>query len=303
MSSRNSSLRDYNNNVASLIQQSDQTSSQLFGQLSSGGGAGNAQNLQTQINQTRVNADSELSHARSLNVPDDMKTAQQNVVLALQMRRDGISNIAQQIQPALGTSTSQDAVNAIAGEMARFYASDVVYKDYAAPAIAGALHAANIGVGGNGESLEPGQFLPDLGWLTPSFIASKLGASGGGPKGKPAPGSHGHSLDSVSVGSTTLQTGSTNNVPANPPPTFTLHFTNTGQNTESNVLLKVTVSGTSVSGQTTVPQTSAGQQTTGQVTLSSAPPAGDHNVVATVQPVPGEKNTTNNTMTYPVTFK
>jgi hypothetical protein len=304
VSARNSSLKDFNNNAASLIQQSDQTSGQLFGQLSGGGGPSNAPNLQNQINQTRVNADSQLSHSRSLDVPDEMKAAHQNLVLALQMRRDGISNIAQKIQPALGNSTSQDAVNAIAAEMARFYASDVLYKDYTTPLIVGALHGAGISVGGtNGEALEPGQFLPDLGWLTPSFIAGKLGASGGAPKGKPAPGTHGHTLDSVSVGSTTLQTGSTNTIPASPPPTFTLHFTNGGQNTETNVVLKLTVSGTNASGQSTVPQTTAGQQATGNVQLSSAPPAGAHNVVATVQPVPGEKNTANNSMTFPVTFK
>jgi hypothetical protein len=304
VSARNSSLKDFNNNVASLIQQSDQTGGQLFGQLASGGGPSNATNLQNQINQTRSNADSQLSHGRSLDVPDEMKAAHQNLVLALQARRDGVSNIAQKIQPALGTSTSQDAVNAIAAEMARFYASDVLYKDYTAPLIVGALHGAGISVGGNsGESLESGQFLPDLGWLTPSFIAGKLGASGAAPKGKPSPGTHGHTLDSVSVGSTTLQTGSTNTIPASPPPTFTLHFTNSGQNNETNVVLKVTVSGTNASGQSTVPQTTGGQPTTGNVQLSSAPPAGTHNVVATVQPVPGEKNTANNTMTFPVTFK
>ena len=304
VSARNSSLKDYSNNVASLIQQSDQTGTQLCGQLSSGGGSGNATNRQNQINQTRVNADSQLSHARSLDVPDEMKSAQQNFVLTLQMRRDGIANIAQKIQPALGNSTGKDATNAIAAEMARFYASDVLYKDYTVPLVVAALHAADIAVGGNnGQPVEAGQFLPDVGWLTASFVASKLGSPGAPPAGKPAPGTHGHSLDSVSVGSTTLQSGSTNTVPANPAPTFTLHFTNTGQNTEKNVTVKVTVSGTGVSGQATVPQTTPGQQATGQVTLNSVPPTGTHTVTATVVPVPGEKNVANNTQSFPVTFQ
>jgi hypothetical protein len=304
ISSRNSSLKDYNNSVASLIQQSDQTGGQLFSQLSSGGGSANATALQNQINQTRSGADSELSHARSLDVPDEMKPAQQNLQLTLQMRRDAIANIAQKIQPALGNVTSQDATGAIAAEMARLYASDVLYKDYTIPLIVKALHGAGISVGGNnGESVEPGQFVPDLGWLTASYVASKVGGSPAAPAGKPAPGTHGHSLDSVSVGGTTLQTGSTNTIPTKPPPTFTIHFTNSGQNNEKNVVLKVTVSGTSVAGQTTVPQTTAGQSTTGQVTLGSTPPAGTHNVTVTVQPVPGEKNTSNNTQSFPVTFQ
>jgi len=304
ISARNSALKDYNNNVSSLIQESNQTGSQLFSQLSSGGGASNATSLQNQINETRVRADSELSSARSINVPSEMSGAQQNLLLALEMRRDGIAGIAAEIQPALGTSASTDALNAIATDMARFYASDVVYIAYATPLIAGALNAAGIAVGGsNGETIQGGQFLPDLQWLTPAFIATRLGASLPAPSGKFTPGLHGHSLDSVSVGGTTLQTGATNTIPASPPPTFTLNFTNGGHFTETNVVLKVTVSGTSVSGQTVVPQTTPGEHATGQVTLNSSPPAGTYTVTAEVVPVPGETNTANNYLSFPVTFQ
>jgi hypothetical protein len=304
VSQRNSALKDYNNNVGSLIQQSDQTSTQLFRELSQGGGSANASSLQSQLNETRLSADTQYGKAKALSAPDEMRAAHQNVVLTFQMRRDGIAQIATNIQEALGTATSRDAVNTIAAQMARLYASDVVYKDYAVPLIIGALHSAGIGIGGtNGETIEAGQFLPDLSWLTPSFVASKLGARVSTPNGKPAPGLHGHSLDSVSVGGNTLQTGSTNTIARTPPPAFTFHLTNGGQNNETNVVLKVTVSGTSVSGQTVVPQTTAGQSSTAQVTLSSSPPAGSYTVTATVQAVPGEKNTANNTMTFPVTFQ
>ena len=100
-----------------------------------------------------------------------------------------------------------------------------------------------------------------------------------------------------------MQTGSTNTLPASPPPTFTLSFTNSGQNDEANVVCKVTVSSTKISGQTTVPKTTAGQSTTCRVPLSSSPPAGNYTVTATIEPVPGEKNTSNNTLTFPVTFQ
>ena len=98
---------------------------------------------------------------------------QPELLLALQMRVDGLTNIAKQIQPALGTSTSKDAVNAIAAEMARLYASDVLYKDYAAKQIAAALHGAGIAVGApNGQSIAGGQFVPDVSWVTPTFVAT-----------------------------------------------------------------------------------------------------------------------------------
>ena len=119
------------------------------------------------------------------------------------------------------------------------YASDVLYKDYVATALASALHANGIAVGGaNGVTINSGQFVPDVQWLLPSFVASKLhavlqGSSSNG--GKPAPGLHGHTLNSVSVNGTTLQTGSPNTIPVKPAPTFRLNITNGGQNNETNV--------------------------------------------------------------------
>lgn len=303
VSARNSSLKDYTNSASSLIQQSNQTGKGFFSLLSTAA-AGNVSGLQNSINQVRASAAAQLKDAHSLSVPDEMKRAQTNLLLTLQMRSDAISNIATEFQPALGTATSKDAINAIAAQMARLYASDVVYKDYTTPLIASALHSAGIAVGGaNGELIASGQFVPDLGWLSPTFVATRLGAKAPASSGKIAPGLHGHELSSVSVAGTTLQTGSPNTIPASPAPTFTLNFTNDGQNTETNVICKVSVSGTSDSGQKVIAQTTAGETTSCQVTLKSPPSPGTDTVNATVEPVPGEKNATNNTMSFPVTFQ
>jgi CARDB len=306
VSQRNSALRDYADGVASIIRSSNQTGQQFFTVLSSGQGASNGTNLQSQIDEARLSAENQLNRAAGLSVPDEAKGAQQNLLLTLQMRRDGIAKVAQQIQPALQSSTATDAVNAIAAEMARLYGSDVVYKDYSLPSLVSALHSAGISVGGtSGVPIESGQFVPDVQWVQPTFVATQLHTTltSSSKSGKVAPGTHGHELNSVSVGGTTLQSGSTNTVPASPAPTFTLTFTNSGQNNETNVVCKITLSNSSVSGTTTVPQTQAGQQSTCQVQLSSSPQAGSYTVTATVQPVPGEKNATNNTQTFPVTFQ
>ena len=76
--------------------------------------------------------------------------------------------------------------------------------------------------------------------LNPTDVARALRVQLPAAQKKPVtPGLHGHELNSVSVGGTTLQTGSTNSIPASPAPTFTLNFANTGQNTETNVTCKV----------------------------------------------------------------
>jgi hypothetical protein len=304
-SARKSALQDYANSVSSVITRSDNTSAALFKTLSSGGGSSNGVSIQNQINQTRASAQTVLSDAQKQSAPDSVKTANSHLLLALRMRLDGITNIANEIQPALGSSVNKDAVDNIAGEMARFYASDVLYKSYTAPELVSALHANKIAVGGaNGETINAGQFLPSIQWLDPAHIASALNVSlpGGSKSGKPAPGVHGHVLNSVSVNGTTLQSGATNSVTAKPAPTFTLSFTNGGTNNETDVKCKVSVTGTGVTGLKIVPQTAAGKSATCAVTLTAAPPAGTYSVVATIEKVPGESNTSNNSLTFPVTF-
>jgi hypothetical protein len=297
VNARNNALEDYNNGVASLNAQSVNTGASFFNALS--GPTGDPTALQHTLNTTANDASTELSKAKAISTPDEVKGAQQDFVSAMQMRADGIKNIAAQIQPALQSQTAKDAVNAIAAEMAKFYASDVLYKEYSVPQIIGALRGAGITVGGlGGQQVNSSQFLTSIDWLDPRKVANQLHVSlPSSQSNKPiAPGLHGHQLNSVSLGGTQLQTGSTNSIPASPAPTFTLNFANTGQNTETNVTCKV-------SGQASVPQTTAGESTHCDVTLNGIPPKGSHQVTATIEPVPGEKTTSNNSLTFPVTFQ
>ncbi len=300
---RKTALKDYNTSVASLNAQSVNTGTNFFRALS--GPTSDPPALQNNLSQSASDASSQLSKAKGINTPDEVKGAQQDFVQALQMRADGMRNIAKQVQPALNSQSSKQAINAIAAEMARFYASDVLYINYSVPQIIGALRGAGIAVGGLGQQVNSSQFLPSIDWLNPTNVARQLHVSLPSPPHttKAAPGAHGHAMQSVSVGGTALSTGSTNTIPASPPPVFTCTFTNDGQNPETNVVVKVSVSGTSISGQTTVPQTVPGHQYTAQVTLDSAPPKGSYTVTATIEKVPGETVTTHNTQTFQVTFQ
>jgi hypothetical protein len=304
VSSRNSALKDYNNSVNSIMTQSIGTRDQLFSELSGSGGAQNAASLQQQINQTQVKARTELQSAAGLSVPSQVSAAQQKVIFALQMRLDGITGIGNEVQPALNATTSRSAVDAIALDIARFYTSDVTFLDYAEPEIASALNST---VGhGNWTPYSGGQFLPSLNWLSPTYIASKLGASlPQSPTAKCVSGQLvGNALDSVSVGGQQLNPSGGNTISASPAPTFTLSITDGGQTTLSGVQLKVSIQGTSVKGTGTISLVkSNGGTATGTVTLSSEPPTGSNTVVATVVPVHCETNTGNNTLTFPVTFQ
>jgi hypothetical protein len=246
-----------------------------------------------------------------------MSEAQTNLELVLSLRHDGVAQISDLIQTAVGsTPGAARAVNEIAGQMRAFDASDVVYSQRVAPLILRALKDDGIAAsydGTAGEKVLPeASFLPSpngISWINPSYVAGQLGASTGGTSsnGTPAPGLHGHQLDSVSVDGATLDPSGSNRIGATPLPTFQVTFTNGGENDETNVKVTVEISGGTgapIKAQTVVTNTTAGSAATANVQLTKAPPtSGPVNIKVTVEKVPGEETTDNNTQTYPALFE
>ena len=306
VSQANSALRNYNDSVASLIRTSNQNGQQMFSALAGGLNVNNAPNVESQVDTARLNASNQLTHAENLSAPGSVGDAQRYLVTAMRLRRDAITNIAGNLPPALQSSTAASSINAIAAQMAYLYASDVLYKGYVVPDIVGALRKANIAVGGvNGVPIESNQLLPDVHWVIPSFVASTLRISvptSTTSGGKPAPGAHGHALDSCSVGGTTLSTTAASTLPTGSAPTLTCQVTNDGANTETNVVVSASISGTSITGSGTISQTQPAQTYTVQIPLTSAPPAGTSDLTVMVHHVPGETTFTHNNKTFPVTF-
>ena len=66
------------------------------------------------------------------------------------------------------------------------------------------------------------------------------------------------------------------------------------------MVCKVTVGG--ASGQKVVPEITPGGSASCSVTLTSSPTAGSATLTATIEKVPGETDTTNNTQSFPVTI-
>lgn len=313
---REAALKDYNRSVRTLVEQSRSAVGRPFFEALSGAAGREATEVQETLNSLRVEADQELDQAQRLDAPDAMAQAQDNLELVLSLRRDGVAKVADLIQPALGgTAGATAAVDQIAGQMQAFNASDVVYSQRVAPLILKGLKDDGIAAsydGTAGEQVLPyADFLPEAGgisWLSPDYVASQLGAasSGSGINGTPAPGLHGHQIDSVSVGSVDLTPDGSNRLPATPPPTFTVTFTNGGENDESNVRVTVEITGAGdpIRAQTIVPNTTAGEQTTADVQLRASPStSGPVTIEVTVAQVPGEETLDNNTASYTALFE
>lgn len=315
-SRRTAALKDYNRSVRALVEHSRSAVSRPFFAALGSAPSGEPTQVQETINQLRVVADEDLSQAQRLDAPGAMTEAQGDLELVLSLRRDGVANVADKIQTALGGSAGAGkAVDAIAAQMQAFNASDVIYSQRVAPLILKGLKQDGIAAsydGTAGEQVLPyASFLPDdggLSWMSPDYVSQQLGVptSSGKLSGTPTPGLHGHQLDSVTVNGVTLTTTGSNRIAASPPPTFVVNFTNGGEHDETNVRVTVQISGSgpNVKAQTVVPNTTAGQSATASVTLRQSPStAGPSTIRVTVQPVLGEGNTDNNTATYTALFE
>ena len=303
-------LKDYNRDVGSVIGRSDrEVGRPFFDQISSGGAAPNE--LEQSISALRNRADDQVDDAEGLDVPDELQTAQRNLLLALDMRAAALEKIAGQVTTALvkdGGDEAAAATEQIAAQMQQFLASDVLYNARVEPYITQTLADKEIG----GQTTTKTQFLPSLDWLDPEVVGDRLGAEGGGDgggtsSGEPAPGLHGHGLVSVRVGDLALEPGEkVNRIPAGSDIAFDVEFANQGDNPERNVPVRVRIRGQgikTISAVRRVERTEPGANATASVPLKEAPPFSTPvTIEVSVEKVPGEEKVDNNRQTYTALF-
>ena len=302
-SATTTSLENYNASVYNLISSSDSNGLQVFKNLTNG-----PLTSSTLLTSQVQRADKQLSDAEKLSVPSQMAAAQTALVWVMRLRAQAITDIAANAPQAASSKTSKDAVYNISVGTSQLYGSDVLYKSVVAPNIAKALNADGIHIGtsaGEPNQINPGQIVPDLGWLQSSWIADTIGAQQStlqANQNNDQPGLHGHSLNYVTVDGTQLSPTSTNTIPADNARTWVLNVTNGGDFNELDVGCSVTIAGLSDTGTGTIPETFKQQSANCTVTLPSAPTPGTYSVTARVDKVPGETNLTNNVITYSVIF-
>ncbi len=302
-SARLDALRTYNNDVVKLGQESEATGNQFFYDLSIAQGKSAAQ-IDPELDQLKAQAQQQVSIAKGLNYPGSLAVAQNDLLLALDLRLEAVTDTANQIGVALGgLNAAGTALKRITGDMLRIIASDVLFQDRVTPLIAQELAANHI----SPAALPSSVWLHDLSWLQEGTVTARLtGAAGTGTNGTAlAPGTHGHSLTSVSVGGTTLNPSpAVNNISGGANPTFAVTFANDGQNNETDVGVQVSVSaeGQKRTATKTVPLTMPGQSYTVDVPVTGVPLQVPASVYVYVLPVPGEKNIANNQGTFPAVF-
>jgi hypothetical protein len=297
-------LKDYNRDVASIVEDSDQhVSKPLFDVLSKGGAT---QDVRVQASQLRLLAEDDAKRARALDAPDDAAAAQNDFELVMNLRETGVTKIGDLLPKALSNQPSAgEAIRQVAGQMQSFLASDVVYSQRVAPLVQEALDDNDIG----GQTIATSKFLPSIGWLDANQVGDRLNpdvaaTSNTGPL---APGTHGHGLISVKTGTNVLAPGVTvNHVPSKAPLPLDVTYANQGENDEANVTITAKITGgpKTISGTKRLNQTKAGSTASVTMELKSVPPpSSSAKLTVTIKPVRGEQKIDNNSQTYTILFQ
>ncbi len=294
-SQKTQALKEYNHSVSRIVGESDQqVSHPLFSALS-GASAKSALNVEEQVNQLHLEAEKQATQAKGLSVPGEMDAAQRNLLLALDLRSEGVEKVANLLRTALGGQAKQ-ASTLIAGDMEMFLASDVIYSQRVAPLIEQTLKAG----GGGGQSVASTHFLPNIGWLEPNTVLSRITGQSAS-SAQPVTGNHGSALKGVSVGAKTLEPEPTlNHISGGSSPTFAVQVENSGEVPQTNVKVDVTVTagGKQFTASHAIEKTEPGKTVNVNIPVTGVPLGVASKVEVKIEGVPGENDLENNKGTF-----
>jgi hypothetical protein len=300
-------FEDYVQEVSSVIAESGQESEALFELLQDPGDL-SAVDVQNTLNGLGVDAQRLVERAESADPPDQLTETQDLVVQTLELRRDGLSGIAEGIPGALGDEQQDEAIEAIAADMQSFLASDVIYSQQAKPRIEEALAEQEL----EAEVDEPpdSQFLPEIDLLEPATVSDavdQIRTEGADEDQKASPGLHGTGLGEVTAqpSGEALVEGAPTEVALGQDLALDVQVQNQGDNDESDVAVTATIegSGAPIDLEGSLDSIAAGATETVSLPLQEAPPTGEElDLTVSIEPVPGEEVADNNEGAFTVLF-
>jgi hypothetical protein len=296
-------METYVRDTNDLIAQSNAESSRLFDILKTPNGQDQSVDRQNQANELRVDSATLVDRANDLDVPDELSTADGYFGESLELRRDALNVVAEQLPGALAQEERRSSTARIAQMMQVFLASDVLLKSRYKPSLSDALDKE--GINADLPSNAQLTFVKDLQWLQPAFVADQIAGIRGTGGGSATPGLHGNGLGSVSLGGVALTPGAGATVQLTRDTAFDVQVANQGDSTETDVVVTVTVGQGADADklEETLPEIAPGETKTVTIPLNGQPPTGQNVPInVEVKPVPGEQVTDNNEADFTVIF-
>ncbi len=237
--------------------------------------------------------DTLLGRVEGLSAPGEMSSAQKSLEIVYELRDAAMDTIATKMNTALGEAGAQQATAAIARQMQKLLASDVIYESVTRPEINGKL--ADNGI--EDHEVPKSTFVPDgTKWLDEAEVAKALGA------GERHDRRRAHRRAPTASAWSACGSAKTNWSPETPnsvvvegTPEIEVEVENQGESTENGVTVVVTANGKETTQE--IPSLEVGVAEAAVVPLTPAP-EGETTLEIEVEPVPGEEFTDNNEATY-----
>jgi hypothetical protein len=301
--SKKSSYKRYMDKVAVVAKNSEQHGRELNDALTTPGSK--SAELSTRIRSIAQGEQQDVAAARAMSPPGPLRLQHQQAIEALEFRVSGLRGLADAFTTA-ARSPKNVTGNAVllAGQAERLVSGDVVWDDlFKDPAIEELRRQGVTGVAVPDSSFVPN---PDYG-STRFWEAILQRLQGAATTGGTSGGLHGTGLVSVKAqpGNQELSSSTENTVTATTDLGFAVKIEDTGDSQEVQVKVTLTIqqSPSPIVQTKTIDLINPGEQKTvlfhnlGQVQFATRT-----TVKVDIQPVPQEKNTTNNTASYPVIF-
>ncbi len=287
-------MEEYVRNSNELVALSKAESRRLFDILSAPSDQNQAVDRQNQANTLRTDSATLADRARNLDVPDQLSQAQDYFLESLELRRDALAVVADQLPGALAQEERRSSTARIAQMMQVFLGSDVLLKYRYLVVLKDSLDKENVQA--EVPTTNELTFVEDIQWLQPNYVADQISGIRGS-SGTATPGLHGDGLGAVSLGGVTLVAGTAPSVQLTKDTAFDIEVVNQGDSTETDVGVTVTVSSgaDAIKLEETIPEIAAGEAKHVSIPLSSQPPTGQQvPITVNVKAVPGEEVTDNN---------
>ena len=296
-------MKDYVREVTDITQVSNQQGAALFRVLRGSGTRNQAVDYENTLNGFRLQSAGLVDRARELDHPGDVDQAQDYLIETLELRRDGLKGIADNLPKALGDQDRREGTDRVTAQMQLLLSSDVIYLQRFDPALARALAQKDLAGGVRRPS---SRFLPNVQWLQPSYVSDRVSALRTGSGGKAAaPGLHGNGIGSVTLGGQTLAEGGTTTITLGNDLAFEVQVVNQGDNTETDVTVRATIGrgDDAVTLDAQLDSIASGETKSVTIPVDEQPPTGQSvPVVVVVEKVPGEEKTDNNRLTASAIF-
>jgi len=294
---KRAAYEDYIDDVGTVASSSADLGKQLNTQLTAPGIKIEA--LRGDIEGLRDQQEQILQQTEDLSPPGPLVEQQEALVEAMQFRVNGLGGIAQGLQLVAETDNDEEASQNLANQAQRLVASDVVYADAFKAAAEEVLEQQGV----TNVAIPASVFVQTPELSSPSFWTDSIQRL---TQGTETSGLRGNGIASVTVlpGGQELSASGDNTIAVTDDLVFEVAVENSGESQETQVVVRLVIrQQPRISKEQTIDVIASGETKTvrfsgfDQIAFST-----QTTLSVTVEPVPGETNTDNNTREYPIIF-